>query len=876
MKLRVRVLCRIVFLAAIAFGGVASVGVVSIATSSQVSAQAVVAAVVVQGNRRVDTEAITGYVGIRPGDRADPLKIDEALKTLYATGLFEDVRINMVGNKLVVTVVENPVIGRIAFEGNKKVKDEVLIAEIQSKARGPLSRTTVQADVQRIIEVYRRGGRLGVTVNPKTIDRGNGRVDLVFEINEGDRTLVKKIVFVGNKAFSDWRLRDAMTTTESNWLSWIKNTDVYDPDRVSADEETLRRFYLKNGYADFRIISADAQIDNSAGGFVITITVDEGEQYHTGTVDVISNLRDVDPAAIRSYVRTISGEIYNAELVEKTIEDVTIELAKRGYAFSQVRPRGDRDFSARRINLVYVIEEGPRVYIERINIKGNVRTRDYVVRREFDIYEGDPYNRALIDRAERRLKNLGYFKNVKITNEPGSAPDRIILNVEVEDQLTGEFSVAGGYSTAAGWLAEVSVGERNFLGKGDIVRASVSYGQYQRGAEFTFTDPYALGYRVSGGFSLYAKEQLATDYQSYNVTTIGGSLLAGLPLNDDLTLGTRYSLFTRTIAAPAGWADGCRILSDGSVFPVDNQPTIPGVSAPINCAGTDALGNVGGPLGTQTFQGAGGLPPGTYNSAEVSAAIKQILGTTLTSSLGYSLLYNTLDNNKDPSRGLLVNFSQDFAGVGGQSNYLRSSVDTRLYTPLGGDYVGLLRAQGGYIFSTGNNGASGTGAPTDQLRILDQFFKGPELVRGFQVAGIGPRDLGSQFSDALGGSQYWGATAELQFPLSFMPKELGLRAGIFADAGSLWGYKGATTFNLPANTPYGSNAGQIPCPTGTTGPKNNVDVCLADSSAVRASTGVSLIWTSPFGPIRFDFAKAILKEPYDQTQFFRFSGGTSF
>ena len=439
MKLRVRVLCRIAFLAAIAFGGAVGAGGVCIATSNQALAQTVVAAVVVQGNRRVDTEAIVGYVGIRPGERADPLKIDEALKTLYATGLFEDVRINLVGNRLVVTVVENSVISRIAFEGNKKVKDETLLAEIQSKPRGPLSRNTVQADVQRIIEVYRRSGRYDVRVDPKIIDRGNGRVDLVFEVNEGDKTNVKKIVFVGNKSFSDWKLRDVMTTTETNWLSWIKSTDVYDPDRVSADQELLRRFYLKNGYADFRIISANAEVDKGAGGFIITITLDEGEQYRTGTADVISNLRDVDPATIQSYVRSKPGEVYNAELVEKSVEDLTIELAKRGYAFSQVRPRGDRDFSSRRINLVYVIEEGPRVYIERINVRGNVRTRDYVVRREFDIYEGDPYNRALIDRAERRLKNLGYFKTVKITNEPGSAPDRVILNVDVEDQLTGEF-----------------------------------------------------------------------------------------------------------------------------------------------------------------------------------------------------------------------------------------------------------------------------------------------------------------------------------------------------------------------------------------------------------------------------------------------------
>jgi outer membrane protein insertion porin family len=866
MKLRVRVL-RIALLATIALGGVVGAGLVSIATSHQAAAQAVVSAVTVQGNRRVDTEAIVGYVGIRPGERADPLKIDEALKALYATGLFQDVRINVVGNRLVVTVVENSVIGRVAFEGNKKVKDDALLAEIQSKSRGPLSQVTVQADVQRIIEVYRRGGRFDVRVDPKIIDRGNGRVDLVFEINEGDKTTIKKIVFVGNKAYSDWKLRDVMSTTETNWLSWIKSSDVYDPDRVSADQELMRRFYLKNGYADFRIISANVELDKAAGGFVITITLDEGEQYRTGTVDVISNLRDIDPATIRGFVRTKTGEVYSAELVEKTMEDLAIELAKRGYAFSQVRPRGDRDFSTHRINLVYTIEEGPRVYIERIDVRGNSRTRDYVIRREFDIYEGDPYNRALVDRAERRLNNLGYFKKVKITNEPGSAPDRVIIVVDVEEQLTGEFSVAGGYSTAAGWLAEVSVGERNFLGKGDFVRASVSYGQFQRGAEFSFTDPYLLGYRVGGGFSLFYKQQLQNSYQSYELTTIGGTLLSTMPLNDDTTLGGRYSIFTRKISAPPGWTDGCRVLADGTIFPTTGP-----APANINCTGNSNDGTITG----AGWPGGGGLamlPPGSgYDPNEVSAAIRQALGTTLTSSLGYSLVYNTLDNNKDPTRGLYAVFSQDYAGIGGDSNYLRTSVDSRYYVPLGGDFVGFVRAQGGYVLGTGSNGTGG-----GSLRILDQFFKGPELVRGFQPSGIGPRDLGSQFQDSLGGAMYWGGTAEVDFPLSFMPKDFGLKLGVFADAGSLWGYKGGTNFT-GINAPY-DNVNHV-CPNGTTGskgtPANPVDICLADSNSVRSSTGVSLIWASPFGPVRFDFAKALTKEPFDKTQFFRFSGGSSF
>ncbi|MDO8534445.1 MAG: outer membrane protein assembly factor BamA, partial [Xanthobacteraceae bacterium] len=399
-------------------------------TQTQTPAQAV-NNIAVQGNKRVDSDTIRSYFQPRPGEKLDAAKIDEGLKALYATGLYADVKISQSGGRLTVTVVENATINRIAFEGNKKVKDEVLAAEVQSRVRGSLARPTVQADVQRIVEIYRRQGMFGVRVEPKIIERPSSRVDLVFEINEGEKTTIKRIAFVGNKDFSDWKLRDIITTGQTNWLSWLKNNDVYDPDRVSADQELLRRFYLKNGYADFRILSATVDLDRSAGGFVLTFTLDEGQPYRFGTIDVISNLRDVDGATLRGLLRTSSGSIYNAEKVEKSIEEITIELAKRGYAFAQVRPRGDRDFEAHRINVVFVVEEGARVYVERINIRGNMRTRDWVIRREFDLFEGDPYNRALIDRAERRLRNLGYFKTVKMTNEPGSAPDRVIVNVDV-------------------------------------------------------------------------------------------------------------------------------------------------------------------------------------------------------------------------------------------------------------------------------------------------------------------------------------------------------------------------------------------------------------------------------------------------------------
>lgn len=841
MKFLVRIFGRLAVVAALAFAGGAVITAGSLATASVANAQTI-SAVVVEGNRRIDTAAVKGYVQIAPGERADPIKIDDALKALYATGLFEDVKINVVGSRLVVHVVENAMINRVAFEGNKKVKDATLSAEIQSKARGPLSRTTVQSDVRRIVDVYRRGGRYDVRVEPKIIERGNGRDDLVFEIHEGEKTTIKKIVFVGNKAFSDWKLRDVISSSQTNWLSWIKSTDVYDPDRVSADQETLRRFYLKHGYADFRIVSANVDLNKADGGFVVTFTVDEGVQYRTGTVQVISNVRDIDSKVLQGFVRTKSGEVYSADAVQKTVELITMDLAKRGYAFAQVKPRGDRDFATRHINLVYSVEQGARVYIERINVSGNTRTRDEVIRREFDLYEGDPYNHALVDRAERRLKNLGYFKNVKITSEPGSAPDRVIINVNVEDQLTGQFSVSGGYSTAAGALAEVSVGERNFLGRGQMVRASVQYGQYQRGAELNFSDPYLLGHRVGGGFDLFAKEQLPNDYQTYSVSTYGGNLRAALPLNEETSLGLRYSLFQRDLDVSKRYKDGCRYVRD----PNDVHAVYPNV--PVNC--NDPA-----------------YPGGQLNPNEVSAAIKQALGSTLTSSVGYTLSYNSLDNNKDPSMGTLLSLNQDFAGVGGDSHYLRSSVEGRIYKPIVGDYVFMLKGSAGYITPLGGD---------DKLNILDGFFKGPEIVRGFEPSGIGPRDLGSPFRDALGGTQYWSASAEVQFPLTFMPKDLGIKAAIFADAGSLWGYKGDTTLSQ-FGTPYGPTSG-LACPSGAnkTDPNKDSSICVADSNSVRSSVGVSLIWSSPFGPLRFDFAKAITKEPWDRTQFFRFSGGTQF
>jgi outer membrane protein insertion porin family len=782
-----------------------------------------VSSIIVEGNRRVEAETIRSYFRPGPGGRLDAAAIDEGLKALYATGLFQDVRISQSGGRLIVTVVEAPVINRVQFEGNRRAKDEQLAAEIQSKPRGTLSRAVVQADVQRIVDVYRHLGRFDVRVEPKIIELPNNRVDLVFEINEGGKTAVRKILFVGNRAYSDWRLKDVIKTTESNILSFIKNTDIYDPDRIEADRDLLRRFYLKQGYADVRVVAAQAEFDPALRGFVITFTIDEGERYYFGTVDILCNVPDIDVVSLRRIMRTKAGAVYNAEFVEKTVEEMTIAMSKRGYAFAQVRPRGDRIYETHVINIAFVIEEGPRAYIERINVRGNTRTRDYVIRREFDIAEGDAYNRVLIDRAERKLKNLGYFKSVKITNEPGSAPDRVVINVDVEEQPTGEFSVSGGYSTADGFIAEVSVGERNLLGRGQIAKASVQYGQYARGFSVGFAEPYFLGYRLAFGTDIFLKQSIANSFQSYDSQTYGGSLRLGIPLREDLGVQLRYTLYNQRISLSQNLMNCNNINPDYvNTFPtpdkVDQFPPPPGYNGIANC----------------------------FVDGEASLAIKQIVanGPQWASAPGYSITYNTLDNNKSPTKGLLAEFRQDIAGVGGDINYLKTVADARYYYEVLSDLIAMFHVQGGYV-STWNG---------SEIRMLDNFFGGPNLVRGFAPNGFGPRDLtpGTNL-DAVGGSTFWAATAELQAPIPYLPKDVGIKAAVFADAGNVWDYKGPIFF---------PNSGQ--------------SIDLVDSTLIRSSVGVGLIWDSPFGPLRIDYAVALTKEGYDRLQAFRFGGGTKF
>jgi outer membrane protein insertion porin family len=791
-------------------------------------AQSAANTIVVEGNRRVEAETVRSYFRIIPGERLDSAKIDEGLKALYATGLFQDVRIREAGGRLIVTVVEAPVINRVAFEGNKRVKDEQLAAEIQSKPRGTLSRAMVQADVQRIVEVYRRAGRYDVHVDPKIIDLPNNRVDLVFEIKDGAKTTVRDLNFVGNRAYSSWRLRDVIKTTETNILSFLKNTDIYDSDRIEADRDLLRRFYLKQGYADVRIVSALAEFDPAQNGFVITFTIDEGDLYHFGAVDIQSNVRDVDVASLRARLKTLPGDKYNAEAVEKTTEDLAIEVSKRGYAFAQVHPHGDRNYEAHLINLVYVLDEGPRAYIERINIRGNTRTRDYVIRREFDIAEGDAFNKVLVDRAERRLKGLGYFKTVKISNEPGSAPDRVVVNVDVEEQSTGEFSVSGGYSTSDGFLAEVSIGERNLLGRGQYAKASVTYGQYAKGFTVSFAEPYFLDQRLNFGIDLFARQTIPYTYASYGTTTYGFSTRLGVPLREDFGVQVRYSLYNQSITLNP-ILDNCNNINPDFVntFPTPNLVgSNPALTPP-----------------------AGAVQVNCYQDGEASLAVKQaaLAGPTWVSMPGYSLIYNTLNLPKYPTSGMFIEFKQDVAGLGGDVNFIKSTVDGRFYHELLPDLVAIFHLQAGNVESWGGQ----------QVRMLDNFFGGPWLVRGFAPNGFGPRDLTfGTTNDNVGGTMYWGASVELQTPIPNLPKDVGMRVAAYADAGNVWNYTGPTTFPQF----FGQS------------------IQLADTNALRlrSSVGVGLIWDSPFGPLRFDYAIALTQQNYDIDQQFRFGGGTKF
>jgi len=741
----------------------AAAGLVSVALVSSQAEAAVASSIVVRGNTRVEASTVRNYVTIKPGKSYSAADIDASVKALYETGLFADVTIRQSGGTLVVSVVENPVVNSVIFKGNKKIKSEVLVQLVQTKPRGVFTDAKLQGDTQRIQDYYSRNGRDLATVEPQVTKLADNRIDVVFVIHEGKRTGVGTITFVGNRAYSSQKLKGVIVSKQHNLLSWLNRKDIFDEGKLAADQEALRRFYMAHGYADFRVVDVQHTFNDATGRYHITYTIDEGPRYRFSTVNIDSSIPNVNTASLRYEMRTRPGAVFDSTDVEKSIENMTIELSRQGFTFAQVRPRGDRNYENHTIALTYLIDEGPRVYIERINIYGNTRTRDYVIRREFDVAEGDAYNRVMIDRAQRRLNALGYFKSVNITTEPGSAPDRVIVNVQVEDQSTGQFSIGAGYATT-GFIAELSMDEKNFLGRGQQLSASIGYGQGQQTYSLSFTDPWFLGYHVSAGFDVYQNVYSSWSSRPFNETQTGGGLRIGLPINDDLTIEGNYKLLRDNIADS----------TDPSSFPN---------------------------------------------------------GTVWTSSLGYAIRYSTIDNYNDPRSGVYGKFSQDFAGVGGDTKFIRSTIDARYYHEIyaDADIVGLLKFTAGNITGIGQD-----------VRALDDFFKGGETIRGFATYGFGPRDAQGV---PVGGKNFYAATAEVQFPIPGLPPDFGLRGAVFADAGSLF----------------------------------DTDVAGASSdNTLRSSLGGSILWASPIGLLRADFAGALTKAKSDQTEVFRFSAGKQF
>ncbi|HWD58195.1 MAG TPA: outer membrane protein assembly factor BamA [Stellaceae bacterium] len=745
----------------------------------------------IEGLQRIEPETVKSYLVLQKGDPWDPGRVDASLKALFATGLFADVKLDREGNTLIVRVVENPIINRIAFEGNSKLSDKDLNGEIQLRPRVVYTRTRVQNDVKRILDLYRRHERFAATVEPKVIQLSENRVDLVFEINEGPTTGVRSINFVGNKAFGDSSLRSVIDTKESRWYRFLSNSDTYDPDRITYDRELLRKYYLSQGYADFRVVSAIAELTPDRDGFVVTFTVDEGERYKFGKVDADIKLKDLPKEAVLPLLTVQSGDWYDANAVERSISTLTEVLGNRGYAFVEVKPQISRNRDERTIDVTFNVQEGPQVYVERIDIVGNVRTLDKVIRREMRLVEGDAFNSNKVQRSKDRIKNLGFFKKVETATAQGSAPDKTVVTVEVEEQSTGELSLGVGFSSSDGPLADITLRERNFLGRGQDIRIGTVVSFRSQQIDLSYTEPYFLDSNVAAGFDLFEIKTSPTASffsginPAYQQFSYGGSLRAGYQLTENLRQTLKYTARSDDITD---------VQSDASLF----------------------------------------------------IALEE--GTHLTSSIGQVLLYDRRDSRIDPTSGWYASLGNDFAGVGFGVQYIRNKVTAGYYYPVAPGWTLSVTGEVGDIFGWG-------GQP---VLLQDRFFVGGDNLRGFEPAGIGPRDLVS--SDALGGNKYYVGSVSETVPLG-LPKELGLTGRVWTDFGTLWGNDQK---NLQVN----------PATLATLGLSTQPQI--ADTAALRMSAGIGVSWASPVGPVRVDLGLPIKRESFDQTQFFRVSFGTKF
>lgn len=721
------------------------------------------------GTERIEPETVLTYLDVRVGDFMTQDTLDRALKSLFGTGLFTDVTLRQKSRVLEVHVVENPVINEIAFEGNDKLSDESLLAEIQMRPRQVFTRNKVQSDLSRLYQLYRRNGRFSANIEPKAIKLDQNRINLVFEITEGPVTKVRTIRFIGNRHYDDDKLRSEISTKETRWYNFLSSSDRYDPDRASYDQELLRRFYLSQGYADFQVTSATAELSQDRDHFYVTYTLDEGVRYRVGEISIRSDLRNFDAETLRAQLTFAKGNWYNANDVQKTVDKMTDALGDLQFAFVNVRPDVRRNREAQTVDIEFQINETPRVFVERIDINGNVRTLDKVIRREFELVEGDPYSRSKLAKSEQQIRDLGYFENVKVSQRPGSAPDKTVLDVNVSEQSTGELSVGAGFSTADGPLADLRIRERNLLGKGqDLVLGATIAGRRSE-LDLSFTEPYFLDRDFSAGFDLFHVTRDLQDESSYDQKRTGGALRMGYPLSDKWRQTFRYSLHRNEIT--------------------DVKPS-------------------------------------------ASRYVKAQEGERITSAISQNVTYDDRDSKLFPTNGLMTWLDTEVAGLGGDAQYVSGKLGATYYYPVAENWVFNLLGEGGAM----------TGYGDEDVRINERFFLGGSSLRGFERAGVGPRDIGTD--DALGGNLFYRGSAELSFPLG-LPEEMGIKGHTFTDVGSIW---------------------QVD----ESGPN------IVDDNSLRAAAGVGVSWRSPLGPIRVDLSMPYLKEDYDQTETFRFNFGTRF
>jgi outer membrane protein insertion porin family len=826
--------------------------------------------IAVRGNQRLEPETIRAYANLRPGETYTAQSLDQALKDLYATQLFADVTISGGDTgDLVIAVRENPVINRIVLEGNKRLKDDKILPEIKLAPRQIFTRSAARSDVDRILELYRRQGRFAARVEPKIVQLDQNRVDVVFEIYEGDLAKVRQINIIGNKQFPDDRLKKEMFTRQAGGvLGFLKSNDTYDPDRLAADQQKLRAFYLTEGYADFRVVSALAELTPDRRDFVITYVIEEGPRYKFGTVEADSALRDFPNATILQVAKIKPGSWFNAKQVEDSVTDLSEAAGNLGYAFADINPSYDRDAEKRIMNITFKVGETPRVYVERIDITGNTSTRDKVIRREFRLNEGDAFNALKLKRSQDRIQSLGFFQeNLEIKQTEGSAPDRVVLGLNVEEKATGQLSLSGGYSSLERFVVQLAVSQNNFMGKGQALDASVNYSRYSKSVQLGFVEPYFLDKPILLGGQLFRQDYNSFNFignqrnTTYSSVRTGGAIRTGFPLTEFMSLGGRYSLSRD------------KITLDKSTFYTDPD-FVP-----------DPDGN--GPL-----TGSNGPLPLACDPLKAGKYLCDEVGKRTTSTVGYSVIYDNTDGIR-PTRGKRIVLSQDFAGLGGDVKYLRSRFDATAWKNFGGGWIFSIHGEGGYI----QPGQASPGPGRDPIRLTDRFF-GPQL-RGFDIRGIGPRIQRvpynadgtlaleqARITDALGGRAYYMGRLELEVPVSASIKNMGLRPSAFVDVGSLFkltqpeltdvvsvcspkaGTSGTTRLVHP---------GEAPCNSATEDSTPGFkEIYLGDSPKPRLSIGFGVNWVSPFGPLRIDLAKALLKQDGDDTKLFSFNVGTAF